>query len=400
MEVAVIGSGIVGTLTAYYLRERGCQVTVYDKAAEAASSSSRANGGQLSYSFCDAMADPQLLSKLPGILLGMDPAFHITPSVQAAFIKWGISFIGQCRKTPRDANTLALLKLAQRSAELMQPLNKLFGEHARHARHGKLVLLNQQLDAEFERRLDLKRNLGLEMSVLSQDEIFAVEPALRNLTEPPVSAVYSPQDEAADAFSFTQCLAQSLRTRGVNTHYETNVKALVPTDNNRCMVSTDNTEAVYEAVVVATGTEANQLLRPHGIQLPILGMSGYSWTFPATEQSPKVSVTAMSKRIVFTRLGDRVRVAGFADINANPANVQARANTLRDIAAQVLPGAGNYDNPIGDAWHGLRAMTPNSRPILGATGVPGIYTNVGHGMLGWTLGAATSEWVAQEITQN
>ncbi len=400
MNVAVIGGGIVGTLTAYYLWNQGCQVTIFDRAAEPASATSRANGGQLSYSFCDAMADPQLIPKLPGILLGFDPAFSIRPSLQPDFIRWGLKFLAECRSRQRDDNTRALLTLAQRSAELMETLKQQFGEHADFTQHGKVVLLGHEVDQETLRRIEIKRNLGLELAVLNEQEIIAVEPALADLAEPPVAGIYSPNDAAANAHIFAVCLSQYLVKKGVVTRYGESVDRLVPVDKGRCRIVTGADDKAYSAVVLATGDGATKLLRPHGIKLPVLGMSGYSWTFPATEASPSTSITALSKRLVFSRLGNVVRVAGFADVNPHPARHGTRADTLRNIAAQLLPKGADYENPTENWWHGVRAMTPDSRPILGATALPGVYTNLGHGMLGWTLGAATSEYVAREITKN
>ncbi|MEM7098557.1 MAG: FAD-dependent oxidoreductase [Pseudomonadota bacterium] len=400
MKVAVIGGGVVGTLTAHFLNCRGCQVTLIDAGDEPASQTSRANGGQLSYTFCDAMADPQLLSKLPGIMLGTDPAFRIRPSLRADFIRWGLSFLNECRSKRRDTNTMALLSLAGRSSELMRTFKDQFRERAAFSEGGKLVLLSQPVDQEMRRRIELKTQMGLEISILNQNEILDIEPTLATLRQPPAAAIFSPKDEAANAHLFTKYLAEHLGTTGVDFRYGELVREISPRKNGECRIKTDKAEEVFNAIVLATGDGAASLLRPHNLILPVLGMSGYSWTFPATEGSPSTSITALSKRIVYSRLGDVIRVAGFADVNLAPIVGKERANTLRSIASQFMPGGADYDNPIGDWWQGVRAMTPNSQPILGRTGLPGVYTNLGHGMLGWTLGAATSEFVAQEITKN
>jgi len=398
MDVAVVGAGVVGTLTAYYLRELGCRVTIYERAAGPAKAISRANGGQLSYSFCDAMADPQLIPKLPGILCGLDPAFRVRASLRLGFIRWGLQFLSQCRVRQRDENTKALLRLAIRSAELMRPLNERFGEQAAYGRVGKLVLLDQAINAETERRIRIKTDEGLDVRLLNQEQIWAIEPALKALAEPPITAIYSPTDEVANAYAFTLCLARFLQGAGVVIWYGESVESLRPSRNRPCVVETSKRKADHEAIVLATGDAAVSLLRPHGIRLPILAMSGYSWTFPAIATSPTTSITALSKRIVYSRLGDTVRVAGFADLNAKAGRCAERAATLRSVAAQLLPEGAAYDRPLGGPWHGMRAMTPTSRPILGHTALPGVYTNLGHGMLGWTLGAATSELVAQQVT--
>lgn len=400
MHVAVVGGGIIGTFTAFFLHSRGCQVTIFDQASEPASATSRANGGQLSYSFCDAMADPTLLPKLPGILLGIDPAFKIKPSISADFYQWGIKFLRECRTERRDSNTQTLLNLAQRSSSLMEPLRDKFSDSAGYSKSGKLVLLGQPADTETHRRLELKQAMGLNVSILDEDQLMSIEPALKSISEPPVAAIYSPDDEAADAHAFINCLSHYLKNKGVSTRFGETVEKLKPQRNGQCLLKTTQDELSFNAVVLATGDSAEALLRPNGIKLPVLGMSGYSWTYPAVETSPKVSITALSKRIVYSRLGEQIRIAGFADVNIPARYTDERALTLSKIAQKLMPDAADYANPVGDAWRGVRSMTPDSQPIIGRTRIPGVYTNLGHGMLGWTLGAATGEYVAQEITKN
>ncbi len=167
MHVAVIGAGVIGTLTAHYLHTKGCAVTVYESASQAATLTSSANGGQLSYSFCDALADPQLLSKLPGILTGRDPAFVVENFLDPQFVRWGLRFLAQCTAKRRDANTLKLLDLCVKSAALMQPLLAQFGPESHHTNPGKLVLLDQPPSAELQRRTEMKQTAGIEISLLN-----------------------------------------------------------------------------------------------------------------------------------------------------------------------------------------------------------------------------------------
>ena len=398
MRVAVVGAGIAGTLTSHYLFEHGCEVTVFDRANSPASESSRANGGQLSYSFCDAMADPQLLRKLPGIMLRQDPAFQIRPSLSREFLTWGVKFLGQCTQARRDKNTNTLLALSKRSAELMQDLTQAFGDPKVITRAGKLVLLNADPDTELERRVKLKNAQGFDVRILNTQELLALEPSIEQFKEQPRAAIYSPDDEVGNAHTFIGCMAKSLQAKGVNFQFDQEIRAIDKTGSGQ-RITTKDDELEFDAVIVATGKDLS-LLNRLGLRLPILSMSGYSWSFPAIESSPTISITALAQRLVFSRIDDIVRVAGFADVNLKEDKMLSRAHVLKTLASTIAPHAADYDSPVSAPWHGVRAMTPDSTPIVGKTTLPSVYVNLGHGMLGWTLGAATSELVANAVVQN
>ena len=397
MKVAVIGAGIIGVLTAHFLQKRGAEVVVYDRLPQAASLTSKANGGQLSYSFCDALADPNLLAKMPGILAGFDPAFRIRPSLDPDFIRWGIRFLSQCTTSKRDLNTLALLKLAIRSAELMAPMNEQFGSEYNYARPGKLVLLSGAPSDELKRRIAIKRNLGLDVQLLSRDQLLRQEPAIERWNWQAQGALFSPGDEVGDPHRFAAALSKQLISRGAEFRYSCPIEKIQSDEGKSPAVCTHADTENFDAIVIATGYEANRLLKPLGIRVPVLGMAGYSLTLPATESSHQISITAPDQRIVFSRMGASVRIAGFADINVGTDVLQKRSEVLLQTAKQLAPDAADYAARNTQAWQGFRAMTPNSQPLLGATSQPGIFTNLGHGMLGWTLGAATSDKVASQV---
>ena len=399
MRVAVVGAGIAGTLTTHYLLEHGCDVTVFERASGPASESSRANGGQLSYSFCDAMADPQLLPKLPGIMLGRDPAFQIRPSLRREFVKWGISFLGQCTTARRDQNTNTLLSLSKRSAELMQDLAKDLGHQSAINRVGKLVLLNTDPSAELRRRVSLKTAQGFDVQILSTDQVLKLEPSIEQFRELPKAALFSPDDEVGNAHTFIGCAAQTLAAKGATFNFGQEINSIDIDNAGQCRVATNQAEAEFDAVVIATGRDLD-LLEKLGLQLPIMPMSGYSWSFPANNSSPTISVTALAQRLVFSRINDIILVAGFADVNPRANDTTRRAELLKTIAASIAPEAADYSSPLEAPWHGVRAMTPDSTPIVGQTKISSLYVNLGHGMLGWTLGAATSELVANAVVKS
>ena len=396
MHVAVVGAGAVGTLTAYFLHRQGCQVTVFDRNDGPACETSFANGAQLSYSFADALADPQLLPKLPSILLGADPAFKIHGLLNPEVMAWGLSFLRQCTISRRDANTRELLTLAQESADLMAPLICQESQTVHYRRAGKLVLLDKFEDREMRRRIDIKRRAGFEVELVTRQKAHELEPSLEDWQWQPNSAVYAPGDSVADAHLFSTHLVEHLERQNVTFVFGQDVSG-IDVQNNTVNVTFGEQDCAFDALVLATGDGAQRLLSRHGIRLPILAMAGYSWTFPATETSHRMSITASPQRTVFSRLGDSVRIAGFADINLPTTHQANRVGQLKQISKAIAPKSADFESDSAQPWHGYRAVTPNSQPLLGATNLPGVYTNLGHGMLGWTLAAASGKHVADLV---
>lgn len=400
MHVAVIGAGVIGTLTAHYLHAKGCVVTVYESASKAASMTSSANGGQLSYSFCDALADPQLLSKMPGILAGRDPAFVVQDPLDPHFMGWGLKFLRHCTPSQRDANTIKLLELCSRSRALMRPLLQQFGYESNHTKPGKLVLLDTPPDAELRRRTQLKQAAGVDIRLLDTAQVLDLEPALANWSLPPQAGIYASDDEVADARKFTLGLVECLSKQGVTFQFNNPVERLVNYNGQRCQVIDNKNNSEFDACVIATGHNANQLLKPLGLPLPITAMAGYSITLPCTKQSPQRSLTALNHRIVFSPLGDTMRIAGFADLGQRIKHPEKRIQQLHATAQKLAPDSADYAFQSMAPWHGFRAITPDSQPII--RNIPGtsVFTNVGHGMLGWTLAAVTSDHLASLITSS
>ena len=398
MHVAVIGAGIIGTLTAHYLDALGVQVTVLERHAKAAAETSRANGGPLPYSFCDALADPQILPKLPSILAGLDPGFRIKPPTDWEFIQWGCRFLSECTAKKRDANTLNILATALHSAELMAPLLHKFGDNASHTTPGKLVLLSQPASPELTRRTELKRASGVAINIVSNDEMLEIEPQLKFWDWHPHAAIYAPGDEVADAFRFTQLLASDLQARGVEFRFNTPVESIQQTRSGECVLTSFGQTQHYDAVVIAAGHDTMLLTSLFDSRLPVIPMAGYSLTLPSGVHSMRASITAQDHRIVFSRLGARVRIAGFADMNPRRGDCEAaRTALLMATAERLAPEAADYRSTNIQSWQGFRGMTPNSRPLVGPTRNPKVFVNIGHGMLGWTLGAATAWKVATQV---
>jgi len=400
MHVVVLGAGVVGVTTAYYLSERGHSVTVVDRADSVASAASGGNGGQLSYSFTDAMASPALLSKIPKMMTGLDPAFLVRPSLNTQLVCWGQAFLRQCTSHQNLQNTTAILQLALRSAALMNDLRSQTALEFSYRQAGKLVL--QSGHAALTEAAQLcahKRQYGCDTRVVTFAEAVAIEPALKHLKHEYAGAVYSENDQVGDSLEFTQGLAQWLSlNRNTEFMLNTTVHSIITHGRKLAAVETDQGTLKADAVVVSLGAWSNHLLDPLGIKTNIYPMRGYSLTLPASETSNSVSITDPGKKVVFSRLGENIRIAGFADfVGYRTGADHERTQTLLKTARAIAPAIANYDvSSIGE-WGGFRPMTPDSRPLIGPSSVEGIHLNTGHGMLGWTLACASGHDVAAGI---
>lgn len=400
MHVVVLGAGVVGVTTAYYLSERGHSVTVVDRAESVASGASAGNGGQLSYSFTDAMASPALLSKIPKMMSGLDPAFYVRPPLSSQLFCWGPAFLRQCSSHLNRQNTIAVLQLALRSAELMTALRNRTGLEFSFRQAGKLVMLNGR-DAmqDATKNCTLKRQYGCDARLVTFAEAVELEPALEHMEPEYTGAVYSENDQVGDSLEFTSGLSRWLtENRGTAFKLNTTVKKIVTRGRKFEALQTDQGEITADAVVVSLGAWSSALLNPLGIRTNIYPMRGYSVTLPACGTSNSVSISDTGYKMVFSRIGGRMRIAGFADfVGYNTDRDHERVQVLMQTARRIAPAIARYDTGDIGEWGGFRPMTPDSRPLIGPTSVDGIHLNTGHGMLGWTLACVSGHDVAAGI---
>jgi len=397
MHIVVLGAGVVGVTAAYYLSERGHTVTVVDQADEVASGASGGNGGQLSYSFTDAMASPALLAKLPRVLAGLDPALRFRPAINALPTLWGLSFLRQCSSRHTRSNTLAILQMAMRSSSLMAELQSRVPLEFSFRKAGKLVILTNQAELEAaENSCAAKRQYGCEVRVIPFEQAREIEPALAYFKTASVGAVYSENDEVGDALAFTAQLGQWLSNNSdTGYRFGTKVHRITAKNNKICTVETEKETLKPDAVVVCLGAWSSRILKPLGIRSNIYPVRGYSVTLPPGENPNSVSISDLGNKMVYSRLGDQIRIAGFADFIGFETDQDAhRIQTLLGTARKFAPEIANYNVSSTDDWGGFRPLTPNSRPLVGPTPIEGLYLNTGHGMLGWTLACASSHDVA------
>jgi D-amino-acid dehydrogenase len=401
-HVVVIGGGVIGVTTAAALARRGSKVTLLERSETLATGATARNGAQLSYSYVDALGTPALVRELPRLLAGLDPAFRIRSSLRPSFLAWGLRFLMNCTGARSLANTRAVLHLALHSRDALAQLRLRHPElEFGHASAGKVHIYDApEKLAAAAAMARVKNELGCNQRVLNVAELLQLEPTLAACKRRIVGAIYSPIDEAGDACGFTRALAVATQ-RAHDLTVLTGIAAQRFVMQGRCIRAVQTTAGTIDAdaFVLSAGSDAAALAGEIGVKLPIIPMKGYSVTLPLAAGSPVVSVTDARAKIVFCRLQDRVRIAGMAELGRVDGSVEpARVASLLKAARGCLPEAAAYD---ADAmpWSGLRSMSPDSRPIIGATAVTNLFVNCGHGMFGWTLACASAELVATLMTE-
>lgn len=396
MRIIVVGAGVVGAATAYFLAQRGHDVTVLDRHEQPGLGASFGNAGQLSYSYTDTLADAGMLRRLPGMLLGRDRAMRIR--IDLALVPWGLRFLARCTQRQADHATVQLLQLAAKSASALESLLKDAPLDFGYRPAGKLMITSSaQTLAGLRRRAELKRQHGVRVDIVDAKDSVAIEPALQAWRSPIAGAAYAENDSAGDAEIFTRGLCNHLVTHGlarILTGME--VQRLVRHRGRIAGVQTSSRMLEADAVVICAGVGARRLMRDQLVCIPIYPLKGYSLTCTPGPRPPCVSLTDLDRRIVFANLAGRVRLAGLADCVGDDASIDAqRVSELRRLGTEVLPEAGHLDAAM--PWAGLRPATPSGLPLVGGTRIPGLFLNVGHGALGWTLACGTAQQLAEQL---
>jgi D-amino-acid dehydrogenase len=401
MHVLVIGAGVAGLCTAWFLEREGLAVTVLDREDDVARGASGGNGAQLSYSYVAPLAEPSVLGKLPTLLA--DPAsplkyhFKLDPDQWA----WGLKFLAACRIDTARATTAALLQLSFLSRSLLEPLIARERIDCDFDRGGKLVVYPDAAGlAQARAQMEFQATLGCEQELLDNAQCLEHEPALAGYVDSFVGGVWTPSEAAADCGLFCAQIGARLRKRGVAFRFGANVaRVTVRAGKPDVLVGRERISA--DAVVIANGSRAPALAGPLGIKVPIYPLKGYSITVAVARGAtpPTCSITDTRRKVVFAPLGTgkqrRVRVAGFVEMAGhNPSIPPARIKELVEATRAVIGLEASGDLA---PWRGFRPATPTGLPVLGRSRVPGVFVNAGQGALGWTLAAGSARVVADAI---
>lgn len=395
MQVAVLGAGVVGVTTAWYLAQAGHQVTVIERQAEAGLETSFANGGQISVCHAEPWANPKAVWKILQWLGEEDAPLLFRLKFDWAQWRWGMRFMLECFPERARSNLKNLVKLGLYSRQSLQELRAQTGIEYDALTRGILHYYTDEPEfAAAVKAAALMRDSGLDRQVKSQAECVGIEPALRQTRRPIVGGTYTATDESGDAMKFTQALAALCLSAGVKFRYETEVMQIHTTGDaiegvklRAVGEGAQNTELLKaDAYVVCMGSYSSLLLRSIGMALDVYPAKGYSATIPVRpgDEAPMVALTDDGCKIVYSRLGDRLRVAGTAEINGyNLDLTPVRCQALIKRTQEIFPHAGDF--AAAEFWTGLRPSTPSNLPFIGRVGAwKNLWLNTGHGTLGWT----------------
>ncbi|MEY3202233.1 MAG: hypothetical protein RIR70_1783 [Pseudomonadota bacterium] len=401
MHVIVLGAGLAGVTACWYLQRDGHRVTLVDRQAGSGLETSFANGGQLSVSHPEPWANPHAPLQILRWLGREDAPLKFRPRADLAQWLWGLAFLRECLPGRTRANTEAIANLAQYSITQLRSLRAETGIVYDATTRGILHLFFDQKEfAESQARAQKLRSFGMRVELCPADRAIAIEPALARCTAPLAGALYAPDDESGDAHLFTARLSARCQQAGAQMRMNTQVTAIKMQNDRISGIEIEHQGSrdtlTADAYVLALGSHSAKLARQAGLRLMVYPVKGYSVTLPANDNAPQVSITDESRRIVFSRLGNRLRIAGTAELNGYDMQInRARAEAILHRALEIFPDAGAIDE--AQFWTGLRPAVPSNRPYIGPTRVPNLFLNTGHGTLGWTLACGASRALADLI---
>jgi D-amino-acid dehydrogenase len=405
MKVLVLGAGVVGTATAWYLAAQGHEVTVIDRREGPGLETSFANGGQISACHAEPWANPEAPAQILKWIWRDDAPLLFRLRADPRQWAWGASFLLECLPSRTRRNIGDIVRMAIYSRASLQALREETG-----IAYDQLTLgiLHYYTDAgvfdSAVRAAHVMREYGLDREVKTVDEALAIEPALVPSRSRIVGATYTSTDESGDAYLFTSRLAQLAGARGVRFAMGLAVERIAAEGGTVRGVAVRDAEGREEtlaadAYVLALGSYSPLLAGPIGLSLPIYPAKGYSATVPVTDAAaaPRVSLTDDGAKIVFSRLGERLRIAGTAELSGYSTGLNpVRCEALVRRAREIFPDAADYSRAT--FWAGLRPSTPSNVPLVGRTRYPNLFLNTGHGTLGWTLACGSARALADIIS--
>ncbi|CAM3763241.1 D-amino acid dehydrogenase [Bordetella tumulicola] len=401
MHVIVLGSGVIGTTTAYYLARQGVKVTVLDRQAEAACETSYANAGQVSPGYSTPWAAPGIpLKALKWMFQKEHAPLAIRPDGTLYQWRWMAAMLANCSAARYTINKERMLRLAEYSRDCLSDLRAETGIQYEQRTRGTLQLFRTESQYEAAQRdIQVLEACGVPYELLDRNRLQTAEPALAHASQQLVGGLRLPNDETGDCRLFTRQLAQLAAGLGVEFRYGQDVEGLQMAGGEITGVRVDGETLTADRYVAAFGSYTRGFLRPLGLDLPVYPVKGYSLTIPLRDSkaAPVSTVLDETYKVAVTRFDNRIRVGGMAelagfDLRLNP----ARRRTLEYVVNDLYPGSGDVTK--AEFWTGLRPMTPDSTPIVGPTRYANLFLNTGHGTLGWTMACGSGKLLADLVT--
>ncbi len=396
MRVLVLGGGVIGVTTAWYLARHGAQVTVIERQGTVAEETSFANAGQISPGYSTPWAGPGLPLKAMRWLFERHAPLSIRPDGSLHQLKWMAAMLMNCSARRYTVNKERLLRLSQYSRDCLRELRAQTGIQYDERTGGTLQLLRTRAQFDAARRdIDVLERFNVPYELLDASQLGSAEPALARASGRLAGGLRLPNDETGDCRLFTQRLAALAAQLGVSFRFNQEVTAIETAGRRISGVRTAQELLDADAFVLACGSYSRALVQPLGLDLPIYPVKGYSLTVPITHEglAPQSTVLDETYKIAVTRLGDRIRVGGMAELAGFDLKLrQPRRETLEMVVNDLFPGAGETQQAT--FWTGLRPMTPDSTPIVGGCDYANLFLNTGHGTLGWTMACGSGRLIA------
>ncbi|WP_199258342.1 D-amino acid dehydrogenase [Paracoccus binzhouensis] len=400
MKVIVLGAGVLGVTSAWYLAKAGHEVTVIDRQEGPALETSFANAGEISPGYSSPWAAPGIPLKALKWMFQRHAPLVIQPRLDWQRLSWMARMLANCTASSYAVNKSRMVRIAEYSRDCLGELRAETGIHYDERTQGTLQVFRkqEQLDGA-GKDIEVLKADGVPFEVLDRAGCIAAEPGLADAAGRIVGGLRLPGDETGDCFKFTNRLAEMAAAAGVTFRWGVSIEALEAEGGRISAVRTGQGRMQADRYVLALGPHSPLLVRPLGIKLPIYPLKGYSLTIDIEDESRAPVSTVMDEtyKVAITRLGDRIRVGGLAEIAGYDLSLNPRRRaTLAKSVSELFGGSGDPDKAL--FWTGLRPMTPDGTPIVGATPIPNLFLNTGHGTLGWTMSAGSSRVLADLIS--
>lgn len=400
MKVVILGSGVIGVTSAWYLAQAGHEVTVLDRQPAPALETSFANAGEVSPGYASPWAAPGIPLKAIKWMFEKHAPLVIQPRLDPAMWRWMAQMLRNCTAARYEVNKARMVRVAEYSRDKLRELRAETGIAYDERTLGTLQVFRTraQLDAVAKDTAVLDR-YGVPYERLDVDGCVRAEPALARVRDKIVGGLRLPGDETGDCLTFTRALAVKAAEAGVAFRQNVTIRAIEQEAGRITGVHTDAGRVTGDAYVVALGSYSPRLLAPLGLRLPVFPVKGYSITVPITDPAgaPVSTVMDETHKVAVTRLGDRIRVAGMAELAGFDLSLDPRRRaTVEHVVDDLFPTGG--DTARAEFWCGLRPMTPDGTPVIGATRFSNLYLNTGHGTLGWTMSCGSAAALAEMIS--
>jgi D-amino-acid dehydrogenase len=402
MKVIVLGAGVVGLTSAWYLAQAGHQVTVVDRQSKSAEETSFANAGQISYGYSSPWAAPGVPLKAIKWLTQKHSPLILKPGTSPALYLWAMDLLKNCSEKNYQINKSRMLRIANYSRQCLLDLrrNHSIKYEARHQGTLQVFRNQSQVDA-VQKDMKLLADSNTPFKLLDVKGCIQKEPGLALVKDKIIAGLHLPDDETGDCYQFCQQLTEMAIKAGVDFKFNVQINNLLTENEKITAVDTSIGTLNADAYVVALGCYSVKLLSSVGIHLPVYPVKGYSLTIPMTnaEFSPVSTVMDETYKVALTRFDDRIRVAGTAELTGFNLDLsEKRRATIAMVAQDLFPQAGDISE--AEFWTGLRPMTPDGTPIIGKTKITNLYTNTGHGTLGWTMACGSGKLIADIVSGN